>query len=367
MFWTAAVSERTTGVLSTADLSPASFGMVMASGIVSLGAHLLGMPMLARCLFWLNLVIFACLWSLTALRLLRHSKRFFADMVDHRRGPGYFTMVAGSAIVGAQFLLIGGREGAAIVSFAAGCLLWLLLTYAIFASFTIKRDKPNLEEGISGAWLLAVVATQSLSVLGAMLAPRFGPSERLTLNFFSLSMWLWGGMLYIWTMVLIFYRYMFFNLSPRDLTPPYWINMGAMAISTLAGALLVEHSADAPLLRSLLPFLKGFTLFYWAAGTWWLPMLVVLGIWRYLYARFPMRYDPQYWSVVFPIGMYAVATHEMSRVLAIGFLDSIPPLFLYAALAAWVTVTAGLGVDLRRRMRRQSAGAGDGRYPSPPQ
>ena len=80
-----------------------------------------------------------------------------------------------------------------------------------------------------------------------------------------------------------------------------------------------------------------------------------------------MRYDPQYWSVVFPIGMYAVATHEMSRVLAIGFLDSIPPLFLYAALAAWVTVTAGLGVDLRRRMRRQSAGAGDGRYPSPPQ
>ena len=241
------------------------------------------------------------------------------------------------------------------------------MTYAIFASFTIKRDKPNLEEGISGAWLLAVVATQSLSVLGAMLAPRFGPSERLPLNFFSLSMWLWGGMLYIWTMVLIFYRYMFFKLSPRDLTPPYWINMGAMAISTLAGALLVEHSADAPLLRSLLPFLKGFTLFYWAAGTWWLPMLVVLGIWRYLYARFPMRYDPQYWSVVFPIGMYAVATHEMSRVLAIGFLESIPPLFLYAALAAWVTVTAGLGVDLRRRMRRQSAGAGDGRYPSPPQ
>ncbi len=68
-------------------------------------------------------------------------------------------------------------------------------------------------------------------------------------------------------MSLIFYRYTFFKFSPGDLAPPYWINMGAMAISTLAGSLLIVNVKDAPFLDSLLPFLKGFSVFYWATGT----------------------------------------------------------------------------------------------------
>ena len=49
-------------------------------------------------------------------------------------------------------------------------------------------------------------------------------------------------MLYIWMIALIFYRFTFLPLTPGDLTPPYWINMGAMAISTLAGAALVAKA-----------------------------------------------------------------------------------------------------------------------------
>src|SRR3546814_8478322 len=95
-------------------------------------------------------------------------------------------------------------------------------------------------------------------------------------------MWLWGGMLYIWMMSLIFYRYTFFEFSPADLSPPYWINMGAMAISALAGSLLIINAPDAPFLGSMLPFIKGFTVFFWATGTWWIPMLLVLAIWRHV-------------------------------------------------------------------------------------
>jgi tellurite resistance protein TehA-like permease len=182
--------------LSTAELSPASFGIVMATGIVSVGAHLQGLALAARGLFALNIAFFAGLWLLTALRLWLHAGRFFADLIDHRRGPGYFTMVAGSAILASQCLLIAGAERAAIALFAVAALLWVLLTYAIFASFTIKQDKPTLDEGIGGAWLLAVVATQSLAVVAALLAPRLDPAERLALDFFALSMWLWGGVHY---------------------------------------------------------------------------------------------------------------------------------------------------------------------------
>lgn len=120
--------------------------------------------------------------------------------------------------------------GAAL--WALAIVLWVCLTYTIFTAFTVKREKPTLDKGINGGWLLAVMATQALSISTTLLAARIDQPYRLELNLMALSMWLWGGMLYIWMMSLIFYRYAFFRFSPGDLAPPYWINMGAMAIST---------------------------------------------------------------------------------------------------------------------------------------
>ena len=334
-----------------AGLSPAYFGMVMATGIVGVGAHVMGMPALSKALLALNILAYVVLWLLTLLRLIRHTGRFFGDMFDHLRGPGFFTAVAGSGVLGAQFVVLEGDYRMAIALWIVSIVLWVGLTYAIFAALTIKEDKPTLDKGISGAWLLAVVATQSIAVLSALLAPHLEQPHRLQINFLALSMWLWGGMLYIWMMSLIFYRYMFFRFAPGDLSPPYWINMGAMAISTLAGSLLIVNAPDAPFLLSLLPFIKGFTVLYWATATWWIPMLVVLAVWRYAYKRFPMRYDPMYWGAVFPLGMYAAGTHYMNRAMGLDFLGFLPHSFLYIALAAWTAAFAGLGFDLYTRLR----------------
>ncbi len=68
--------------------------------------------------------------------------------------------------------------------------------------------------------------------------------------------------------------------------------MGAVAITTLAGANLMLHAAEWHFLMEVLPFLKGFTLFFWVAGTWWIPLLFILGVWRHLYKRHPLTYDP---------------------------------------------------------------------------
>jgi tellurite resistance protein TehA-like permease len=273
-------------------------------------------------------------------------------MTDHRLGPGFFTAVAACCILGNQFLLMARSLAAATVFLALGTALWISLTYTIFTAFTVKQDKPPLEKGLTGAWLVAVVATQSIAVLAALIASEWPQPLRLELNFFALSMWLWGGMLYIWIISLIFYRYTFFAFSPDDLTPPYWINMGAMAISTLAGARLVQNTPDAPFLASLLPFLKGFTVFYWATGTWWIPMLLVLGVWRHLVRRFPLRYDPLYWGAVFPLGMYTVATKQMAVALELPFLAPLPPVVFAVALAAWTLAFIGLAWDLFRKIVR---------------
>ena len=323
-------------------LPPAYFALVMATGIVSIAAGDFHLPLLATALFVLNLIAYAVLAVLTVLRAVRYPRLFFGDMTDHRLGTGFFTAVAGSCILGVQFLLIAHSLAAATLFLALGIVLWIGLTYTVFTAFTVKRDKPTLEHGITGAWLIAVVATQSVAVLAALIARDWPQPHRLELNFFALSMWLWGGMFYIWIISLIFYRYSFFAFSPSDLTPPYWINMGAMAISALAGARLVENTPDAPFLASLLPFLKGFTVFYWATATWWIPMLLVLGVWRHVIQRFPLRYDPLYWGAVFPLAMYSVATRQMATALDLPFLDPLPWAMFVAALAAWTLAFAGL-------------------------
>lgn len=286
----------------------------MATGIVSIAALEFGLQLLAVSLFVLNGIAYAALVVLNAVRIGRHWREFTADVTDHRRGTGFFTVVAATCIIGAQLRLIAGDVTAATAFLIVGLVLWLAITYTVFTAFTIKSEKPLLQEGITGSWLLAVVATQSIAVLGALIARDLAQPYRLELNFCALSMWLLGGMLYIWLISLIFYRYIFFTFAASDLTPS-WITMGAMAISTLAGALLVQNTPDAPFLASLLPFLKGFTVLYWATGMWWIPMLLTLGIWRYVIQRFPLRYDPLYWG---------------------------------AALVAWTVAFVGLLLDVRK-------------------
>ncbi|MDE2295428.1 MAG: tellurite resistance/C4-dicarboxylate transporter family protein [Gammaproteobacteria bacterium] len=324
------------------DLSPAYFALVMATGIVSIAAKNVGLLVISNGLFVVNIVAYPTLVVLTMLRALCHPRRLFRDMVDHQRGPGFLTTVAATCILGIESLLVKGSVDLAMGLLAVGVALWLGLTYTIFTAFTVKREKPPLERGITGAWLIAVVATQSIAVLSALIARQWSQPYRLEFNFFALSMWSWGGMFYIWIISLIFYRYSFFAFSPTDLSPPYWINMGAMAISTMAGARLIENAPDAPFLASLAPFLKGFTVLYWATATWWIPMLVLLGVWRHLVRRFPLRYDPLYWGAVFPLGMYSAASWQMTKSLDLPFLATTARLMFIPALAAWSLAFVGL-------------------------
>jgi tellurite resistance protein TehA-like permease len=118
--------------------------------------------------------------------------------------------------------------------------------------------------------------------------------------------------------------------SPSDLAPPYWNNMGATAISALAGTLLVAAAARSPVLTQLLPFLRGFTLWWWATATWWIPMLVILALWRHAYRKFPLRYDP----LVFPLGMYTVSTLRLSKAIDAPYLATISRDLVYVALLA---------------------------------
>jgi tellurite resistance protein TehA-like permease len=342
-----------TGKISNAaaNLFPGYFALVMATGIISIAAFQLNMKSVAWVLLAINLIAYFTLWLLLLIRLVRFFPRIKADIMDHARGPGFFTVVAGTCVLGSQLIIVVGQYRAAAALWLLGLLLWLLIMYTFFTAVTVRADKPDFEAGISGTWLLATVATQSVSVLGTLLADYFA-AYRDSLLFFTLCMFLLGCMLYLILITLIFYRFTFVKLTTVTLTPPYWINMGAVAITTLAGARLIIAVPVWSFLGEISPFLKGFTLFFWAAGTWWIPLLLILGVWRHLRKHFPVAYDPLYWGMVFPLGMYTVCTLQLSKAIRFEPLAIIPRYFVFVAIAAWLAVFIGLIHSLLTRKTR---------------
>ncbi len=338
-----------------AGMHPGYFALVMATGIVSIASHLVGLRAVALALFALNLAFYPAVWALTLARGLFHRDRVVADLLHHGRCVGFFTTVAATCVLGSQCLLVGGAPRAALALWGLGIALWAVLTYAIFTLLTVKAEKPPLAEGLNGAWLVSVVAAQSVAALGAQLAPGFA-QHRAEALFFCLAMWLGGAMLYLWIIGLIFYRYTFLPMSPSDLAPPYWINMGAAAISTLAGAALVAAAPHSPVLVEVLPFVRGFTILWWATATWWIPMLLILGAWRHLCRRFPLQYDPLYWGAVFPLGMYTACTARLSQAVSAPYLAAIPRAFVYVALTAWSVTMVGMVRSLLGSWRARAPG-----------
>lgn len=322
----------------------------MATGVVSIACQLLGMRPIALVLLAANWIFYPALWALTLLRALRFRDLLLRDMADHQRAPGFFTIVAGTCVLGTQNMVVAGAVELATALWWLGLVLWFAVMYTFFTAVTVRARKPTLARGINGAWLIAAVSTQSVVVLRGVIDGTAAPP--VAIQFQVVAMFMIGCMLYLAIIPLIFYRLTFVPLSREDFSPPYWINMGAVAITALAGSILVLRGETWTMVAPLLPFLKGFTFFFWAIASWWIPFLFALMIWRYVWMKDRFTYEPAVWGMVFPLGMYTTSTYQFDRAMGYGFLDPVPEVLVFVALAAWLLGMVGL----LRRIGRSGLG-----------
>jgi tellurite resistance protein TehA-like permease len=321
--------------LAVEGLTPGYFALVMASGIISVGLQLQGFRLLSLALLVVCAVAFVVLLGLTLWRFLAFRRATNEDFTDPRRGFGFFTFVAGTNVLGVRLSMEGAHELAAVLLTLAG-LAWLVLGYVVPWTAVLGPQQRPVVATANGTWFIWVVASQSVAVAAATLEPEFATGRR-ELALLAVTSWSVGVFLYAAAGVLVALRLMLYDFGPEELTPPYWVSMGALAITVLAGARIVEM-ADAPMVDATRGLVAGVSVVFWAFATWLIPVLVAAGWWRHVVRRVPLRYEATLWSIIFPLGMYAVAgiyLGEADRLPVVGLVGSVE---LWVALAAWATV-----------------------------
>ncbi len=164
-------------------------------------------------------------------------------------------------------------------------------------------------------------------------------------------------MLYLPLVSIILLRWLTVAMTPETVGPPYWILMGATAITVLAGARILDPPAALPVTRATAGFVEGISFALRAFGTWWIPLLIVLGLWRHIRRHWPLTYEPTLWSVVFPLGMYSVATLSFGNVAHLRFMEPLSRFMLWVAVAAWAMVAVAFLARLARRPGDPASGA----------
>lgn len=330
-------------------LAPGYHALVMATGILSVGTRLEGVDALSDLLLLLCATAYVVLTALTGWRFLAYRAAVVEDFTDPRRGFGFFTFVAGTNVLGVRLGLEGWTGATAVLLVVAGCA-WLVLGYVVPWTAVLGRQERPVLATANGTWFIWVVASQSVAVAAATLEPVYG-SARRELAVLAVVCWSVGVFLYAAAGVFVALRLMLYDFGPEELTPPYWVAMGALAITVLAGARIVEM-ADAPMVRVTRDLIAGLAVMFWAFATWLIPVLVAAGWWRHLRRRIPLRYEATLWSVAFPLGMYAVAGIYLGRADDLPVVEGIGRAELWVAVAVWAALFIMMLAHLVRTVLR---------------
>lgn len=321
-----------------------SFAFVMAAGIVSVGLDQIGRETAARTMLGMAAVGYVLLAGLSLARVLGWRRLVAADLRNSARSFGSFTFVAGTNVLGVA-LAVQGWPRAALALLALSLPVGVVLGYVVPWLAVLGGGDPPLKN-VDGSWFVWVVAAQSIAVLATLLAPQFPPLTR-TLSTIAVIGWSSGAVLYVVVAALIIVRLSSRPVGPADMNQSYWITMGAMAITIVAGSMIVSlDAASSPMVYATQGLISGVSVIMWCFATALIPALLAIGYWRHVVHRIPLHYKAAQWSIVFPLGMYAVAGMQLGWADDLPLAAGIGRAWVWVGVIAWVLTFATMLVSL---------------------
>ncbi|MFQ5428504.1 MAG: tellurite resistance/C4-dicarboxylate transporter family protein [Thermodesulfobacteriota bacterium] len=321
------------------NLYPGYFVLTMATGIIGIGFNLLELKFLSHLFYILTVVSWSVIAVLFIARILLFPKAIWADLMNPVLTFNFFTFVAGTCVLGLM-LDLEGYKLLPLICWVGAYGAWILLLYASFSVLTLLHGERKVNV-VDGGWLVCIVGTEALVLLGLRVVPSVGMfSELLMLNVFML--WGVGIILYAIFVALFCYRIFFIEMKATDYTPQMWVIMGAAAITANASSSLDMATPVLVVLTEVHAFVDSVALLSWAWATWWIPLLVIISFWKHAVKKVPLGYEPRQWSVVFPIGMYTVAGYQLSLASQFDPLHQISHVMIWIAVTLWVLLAIGL-------------------------
>ncbi|UYM07906.1 tellurite resistance/C4-dicarboxylate transporter family protein [Solicola gregarius] len=344
------VLDRARGGVRT--LAPVYFALVMASGAISVALHAADRQTLSRALFVVASVAYLVLLAMTIWRAVAFPRQVVADARDPQRAFGFFTVVAGSTVLGDR-LVVAGQDWLAYVLLVAAAAVWLVLGYLVPWMTLVRHDGPTALRRADGSWFIWAVASQSIAVLAGTLEPGADHAQH-GLAFLAFVAWAVGCFLYVTAVVLVGLRLVLYEVEPADFGPAYWVAMGAASITVLAGVRVAAMQTDvvADVVHDIA---TGASLMFWAFASWLFPVLVAAGWWRHGVHHVRLTYQPALWSMVFPLGMYALASISLGDADELSWIAAVGRAEVWFALAVWVVTFAAMCVHLYRGVRTRPA------------
>jgi tellurite resistance protein TehA-like permease len=293
--------------------APGAFSAVMATGALSVAMRA-RLPILSAVLLWLGVVELGAIVIVIALG-------------RRREALDALTLAAASGVLAVRFAIGGDR--------AAGAGLALVAAAAFgFAAGLIALCAPRRcgsRRDASGAWLLTVVAMQSLAVCIATVAPAgWSPYPAAA----GEVVWMIAIVAYLILVPVVGGR-MLETAALRRFRPDSWIQMGALAISAVAAGALLRTPA-----LPLAPALRAGCLATWIVARCWVPVLMALDI--HTAGRRTWWPSEARWAMAFPIAMLSIATQTSGRVAAVPAIVDAGETIAWVALAVWTLVAAGV-------------------------
>ncbi len=321
------------------NLYPGYFVLTMATGIIGIGCNLLDLPYLSHLFYFLTVISWSIISLLFIARILLFPRAIWNDLMNPVLTFNFFTFVAGTSVLGLM-LDLQGYELLPLLCWVVAFGAWVLLLYASFAVLTLLHGERKVNV-VDGGWLVCIVGTESLVLLGLKIVPHIGNLDALMM---LLIFMLWGvGIILYGIFVALFcYRIFFIEMKAEDFTPQMWVIMGAAAITANASSSLDMSAPVLVVLTEVHAFIDSVALLSWAWATWWIPLLVVISFWKHAVKKVPLSYEPRQWSVVFPIGMYTVAGFQLSLASEFEPLHQISHVMIWFAVVLWALLMVGL-------------------------